>query len=52
VYGEILGSCYTEIVYTEEYDVYAVKVLKNESACWQANKVDLLFDYITENLAT
>jgi Tfp pilus assembly protein PilP len=52
VHGEISGSCYAEIAYTEEHDVYAVKVLKNGNTCWQANKVDLLFDYITENLTT
>lgn len=47
VHGNIAGTYYTEIAYNEEYDVDAVRVMKNGSMCWQATKLDLLFDYIT-----
>ena len=50
VHGEISGSLGTEIFYDEEYEPVAVRVVKGGNVCWQATKLDLLFDYITEQI--
>ena len=39
-----------EIGYNEGHDIECVNVLYNEKLCWQATKVDLLFDFITTKL--
>ena len=50
VHGPITGSCYAEIVYNEDHNPSGVNVMKEGNLCWNTSIVDLLFEYITENI--
>lgn len=52
VHGEIKGSCYTEIVYDNDYGdtPIGINVMKDGNLCWYRSKLDIIFEYLTKHL--
>ena len=50
VHGELPKKYRMEMVYDENCKLECVKVWKGENLCWEATKLDLLFDFITTKL--
>ena len=44
------GSCYVEVAYDEYHNATGVHLMKNGDIAWTAPKLDLLFDYTTQEM--
>jgi len=50
IHGEPSTSCYHEVLRNDEGEPIGVALMKDGHECWSMSKLDLLFDYITQNM--
>lgn len=49
VYGEMTGSCYTEIEYNDMMEPCGVNLMKDGNLCWGVTIAELTFLYLTKD---